>query len=221
MIEMTGVTRVFDMGGHPVHALAGVTLAIARGEAVAIMGPSGSGKSTLMNIIGCLDRPTAGRYLLAGEDVSHLDRDRLARIRNRRIGFIFQSYNLLPQLTAQENVEVPLIYRGTPAAERRAAARAALEAVGLGDRLGHRPSELSGGQQQRVSIARALAAEPEVILADEPTGALDSRAGEEILGLLLDLNARGRTLVVVTHDDGVAKRCRRVVRMLDGRVTAA
>lgn len=221
MIEMTGVTRVFDMGGYPVHALAGVTLAIARGEAVAIMGPSGSGKSTLMNIIGCLDRPTAGRYLLAGEDVSHCDRDRLARIRNRRIGFIFQSYNLLPQLTAQENVEVPLIYRGTPAADRRATARAALEAVGLGDRLGHRPSELSGGQQQRVSIARALAAEPEVILADEPTGALDSCAGEEILDLLLDLNARGRTLVVVTHDDGVAKRCRRVIRMRDGRVTAA
>ncbi len=218
MIELIDVTKVYRMGNQEIQALAGVTLRIDRGEMVAVMGPSGSGKSTLMNIIGCLDRPTTGRYLLAGEDVSRLDRDRLALIRNRRIGFVFQSYNLLPQMTALQNVELPLIYRGMPSQERKALAKAALESVGLGDRLHHRPLELSGGQQQRVSIARALAGSPEVILADEPTGALDSRSGAEILDLLADLNARGQTVLIVTHDRDVARRCRRLVRMRDGRV---
>lgn len=218
---MIDVTKVYRMGGHAVHALAGVSLHIGGGEMVAVMGPSGSGKSTLMNVIGCLDRPTGGRYLLAGEDVSGLGKDHLARVRNRRIGFIFQSYNLLPQLTAIQNVELPLIYRGAPAGERRAGARAALEAVGLGDRLQHRPFELSGGQQQRVSIARALVAAPEVILADEPTGALDSHSGEEVLNLLEDLNARGQTVVIVTHEHEVARRCQRLIQMRDGRVVAA
>ncbi len=221
MIDLLDITKVYRVGSQEVHALAGVTLHIARGEMVAIMGPSGSGKSTLLNIIGCLDRPTAGRYLLAGEDVSRLDRDRLALIRNRRIGLVFQSYNLLPQFTALENVELPLVYRGRPRRERREAARAALEAVGLGDRLHHRPLELSGGQQQRVAIARALVTSPEVILADEPTGALDTTTGEEVLALLLDLNARGQTIVIVTHEPEVARRCRRLVLMRDGRVVAA
>lgn len=218
MIELLDVTKVYRLGNQEIHALAGVTLRIGRGEMVAVMGPSGSGKSTLMNIIGCLDRPTSGAYFLAGEDVSRVDRDRLALIRNRRIGFVFQSYNLLPQMTALQNVELPLIYRGMPRQQRREAAARALESVGLGDRLHHRPLELSGGQQQRVSIARALAGAPEVILADEPTGALDSRSGAEILDLLVDLNARGQTVIIVTHDKDVARRCRRLVRMRDGRV---
>lgn len=221
MIELAGVTKVYRMGDQEVHALAGVSVSIEHGEMVAVMGPSGSGKSTLLHIIGCLDRPTGGRYVLAGEEVSGLDNDHLARIRNQHIGFIFQSYNLISQLTAIQNVELPLIYRGVPAAERRAAARTALETVGLGDRLRHRPYELSGGQQQRVSIARVLAAAPEVILADEPTGALDSRSGEEILSLLLNLNARGQTIIVVTHNPGVARKCRRLIQMGDGRIVAA
>lgn len=221
MITLTEITKVFKMGDHEVHALDGVSLSIAEGEMVAIMGPSGSGKSTLLHILGCLDRPTSGRYLLAGEVVSDLGKDRLARIRNRHIGFVFQTYNLVSQLTAVQNVELPLIYRGVPTSDRRAAARGALEAVGLGDRLNHRPSELSGGQQQRVSIARALAAAPEVILADEPTGALDSHSGEEILRLLTDLNDKGQTIVMVTHDPEVSRKCYRHIRMHDGRVVAA
>ncbi len=188
---------------------------------VAIMGPSGSGKSTLMHIIGCLDRPTSGRYKLAGEDVSALDKDQLARIRNMRIGFVFQSYNLLPYLTAVQNVELPLMYRGVSSTERRAAACAALESVGLVDRLHHRPFELSGGQQQRVSIARAISSSPEVLLADEPTGALDSRSGEEILDLLLNFNSRGQTIVIVTHDPEVARKCQRLIMMRDGKVVKA
>ncbi len=199
-------------------ALRGVSLAIGRGEFVAVMGPSGSGKSTFMNLLGCLDRPNGGRYLLAGEDVTRLDADRLAAVRNRTIGFVFQSFNLLPRMTALENVELPLIYARVPAAERHRRARERLAQVGLAERAAHLPRQLSGGQQQRVAIARALINEPPLILADEPTGALDSHTSLELMALFQELNAAGITIVLVTHEHDIAAFARRVIHFRDGRV---
>ena len=205
-------------GGLEVHALRGLDLQIGRGEYVAIMGPSGSGKSTLLQILGCLDTPTSGSYKLAGEEVSGLSEDELSTIRNRRIGFIFQAYNLLSRADALHNVALPLMYRGTPPRERTALAKEALARVGLSNRLDHRPNQLSGGQKQRVAIARALATDPDILLADEPTGNLDSRTGEEILGLFAELHEEGRTVVMVTHEQDVAEHCEKIVRVLDGQV---
>ncbi|MGH2536866.1 MAG: ABC transporter ATP-binding protein [Candidatus Promineifilaceae bacterium] len=217
VIELEAVSKVYDLGAHQVEALRDVSLAIESGEMVAIMGPSGSGKSTLMNILGALDTPSRGVYRLAGTDVGRLNDDQLAEIRNRQIGFVFQNFNLLPRTPAVQQVELPLVYAG--ARGRRAAAEAALELVGLADRAGHRPSELSGGQQQRVAIARALVNQPAIILADEPTGNLDSRSGMDILAVLQRLNReRGITLVCVTHDAWIARHCRRVIRLADGRL---
>jgi putative ABC transport system ATP-binding protein len=218
VIEAENLTKVYKMGDIEVHALCGLSLQIAQGEVVSIMGPSGSGKSTLMNIIGCLDRPTSGEYILDSERVSDLSDDQLASIRNRKVGFVFQSFNLLPRATALANVELPMRYAGLGRL-RKERARSALESVGLGDRIHHRPNELSGGQQQRVAIARALVNEPAIILADEPTGNLDSRSGEEIMQLLLSLNRqRGTTLIIVTHDPDVAVHTQRSVRIRDGVV---
>jgi putative ABC transport system ATP-binding protein len=220
VIESKNLVKTYRMGKISVEALCGVSLQLQRGEVVAIMGPSGSGKSTLMNILGCLDRPTSGEYILDGENVSRLSDNKLAVIRNRKVGFIFQSFNLLPRVTAMENVELPLRYSGVN--HRRQRARQALEAVGLGDRVKHRPSELSGGQQQRVAIARALVNNPAIVMADEPTGNLDSKSGREIMDLLLSLNReRQMTVIIVTHDPSIASQTQRVIRLRDGLVEEA
>ena len=219
VIDVRNITKVYKMGDIEVHALRGVSLKIYEGEVVSIMGPSGSGKSTLMNILGCLDQPTSGEYFLDGVDVSRLDERELARIRNRKIGFVFQSFNLLKRTTALRQVELPLVYSGDPGRSKKA--RAALEAVGLGQRLHHLPSELSGGQQQRVAIARALVTEPAMILADEPTGNLDSRSGTEVMQIFQRLNReKGITTVFVTHDPWIARHTQRVIMLRDGRVIA-
>jgi len=218
MIDARDLVKTYVLGGQTVRALDHVSLKVERGEMVAIRGPSGSGKSTLMNILGCLDRPDAGEYRLAGEEVSRLSSDRLAEIRNRRIGFVFQTFNLLPRMSALENVALPLHYAARRDARQRA--MAALEMVGLAERMKHEPAQLSGGQRQRVAIARALVTDPAIILADEPTGNLDSRTGEEILALFKSLNAAGRTIIIVTHDANVAAHCQREIYLVDGRVTA-
>jgi putative ABC transport system ATP-binding protein len=216
IIRLDRVSRVYDTGRIQVPALTNVNLRVEDGEFLAIVGPSGSGKSTMMNILGCLDRPTSGRYILDGQPVDELDNDGLADVRSRSIGFVFQSYNLLPRTTALENVATPLMYQGVPRKERLARAHSALDRLGLGDRVGHEPSELSGGQQQRVGIARALVTEPALILADEPTGNLDSHSGAEVLELFRDLHALGRTIVLITHDTDVAAAADRVVHLRDG-----
>ena len=219
VIEGKQITKTYQMGTVEVHALAGVDLQIARGEVVAIMGPSGSGKSTLMNILGCLDHPTSGDYILDGELVSRLRDDQLADIRNRKVGFVFQSFNLLSRTTALSNVELPLRYAGVPVKERIARASRALDAVGLSDRIRHRPTELSGGQQQRVAIARALVNNPAILMADEPTGNLDSKSGKEIMDLLLTLNRDlGTTLIIVTHDMSIGQQAQRIIRLADGLI---
>jgi len=218
LIETQGLVKEYRLGPHVVHALRGVSVRIRRGEFVAVMGPSGSGKSTFMNLLGCLDTPTAGRYLLGGEDISHLSRDALARIRNQKIGFVFQTFNLLPRISAQENVELPLLYNGTPPSERRPKARAKLEAVGLSDRAHHHPAQLSGGQQQRVAIARALVNNPVLILADEPTGNLDSRTSVEVMALFQALNRSGITIVLVTHEADIAQYAGRALSFRDGKL---
>ena len=217
MIRLENIVRTYKVDMQDVRALRGVSLEIESGQLAAIVGPSGSGKSTLMHIVGCLDTPDDGTYHLAGEDVGRLSKNRLAEIRNQRIGFVFQSFNLLPRLTALENVALPLLYRRR-AGGAKGRARAVLERVGLGDRMGHRPSQLSGGQAQRVAIARALVTDPDVLLADEPTGNLDSTTGREIMRLLVDLNAEGRTVVLVTHEAALAEQCRRHIRLHDGQV---
>jgi putative ABC transport system ATP-binding protein len=220
IIALDDVSRTYSMGRLEVHALAGVGLRVQPGEFVAIVGPSGSGKSTMMNILGCLDRPTDGSYRLAGTAVAELDDDGLAKLRSRTIGFVFQSYNLLPRTSALDNVAAPLLYQGVGRAERSRRALAALERLGLGDRVDHEPTELSGGQQQRVAVARALVTEPALILADEPTGNLDSHAGAEVLALFRELNEAGRTIVLITHDEDVARSAGRAIHLRDGRVSS-
>ena len=218
LIEFRDVCKTYHMGDSIVRAADHITMQIEKGEFVAIVGQSGSGKSTCMNIIGCLDVPSSGTYLLGGQDVGSMDKDELASIRNKMLGFIFQQYNLLPKLTLLENVEVPLMYAGVPKSERHERARLALELVGLGDKVKHKPNQLSGGQQQRASIARALVGEPAVILADEPTGALDSRTSREVLNMLQMLHEAGNTVVLITHDNSIAVQAQRIIRLEDGRV---
>jgi putative ABC transport system ATP-binding protein len=218
IIEMQGIRKTYSTGRIQVEALKGIAPSVAPGEFVAIVGPSGSGKSTLMNLIGCLDTPTAGRYHLGGEDVSKLGRDELADVRNRRVGFVFQGFNLLPQISAFENVEMPLVFGGVPVRERRERTAELLARVGLGDRMEHKPTELSGGQMQRVAIARALAMRPDVVLADEPTGNLDTTSGSDIMQLFSDLWKQGRTMVVITHDMSLARRAGRIVEVRDGQI---
>jgi len=218
IVLMDGIRKVYDAGKVKVEALKSVTFTIKKGEFVAIVGPSGSGKSTLMNLIGCLDTPTSGVYRLGGEVVAGLSRDQLADVRNRRVGFVFQSFNLLPQISSQENVEMPMLFGGVPPKERRARAAELLAKVGLGDRLDHKPTELSGGQMQRVAVARALAMTPDLLLADEPTGNLDSTSGGDIMGLFTDLWNAGGTLIVITHDMTLARRAGRVIEVHDGRI---
>lgn len=218
VIAMRGVRKVYDTGAVQVEALKGIDLTVTAGDFVAIVGPSGSGKSTLLNLIGCLDTPSGGSYRLLGEEVEGLGRDRLAEIRNRRIGFVFQSFNLLPQISAYENVELPLLFKGVPGHERRERVERLFDQVGLLDRMRHRPTELSGGQMQRVAIARALACDPTLVLADEPTGNLDSASGKDVLHLFEELGEQGRTMLVITHDMAVAARTRRLVRIADGEI---
>jgi putative ABC transport system ATP-binding protein len=218
MIQLNNVTKVYRMGEIEVHALRGVSLRIEEGEFLSIMGPSGSGKSTLMNVLGCLDSPTSGDYHLHGEDVSRLSDVQLAQVRNRKIGFVFQQFNLLPRTTALRQVELPLLYSGLGARERHERARAALEAVGLGDRIGHKPDELSGGQQQRVAIARALVTQPSIILADEPTGNLDTKSGSEVLCIFEQLNKQGISVIFVTHDPEIAANSQRIIHLRDGLI---
>ncbi|CDZ24674.1 putative ABC transporter ATP-binding protein TM_0352 [[Clostridium] cellulosi] len=218
LISMDEVYKIYNPGINEVRALDGVTLRIEKGEFIAIVGHSGSGKSTLMNIMGCLDTPTSGTYELSGEKVGNLKESRLSEIRNRIIGFVFQNFNLIPSLSAIENVELPLLYKGMRKEMRHRVAAEALERVGLKDRMNHRPYELSGGQQQRVAVARAIAAKPPIILADEPTGNLDSKSGKEVLELLKELNAEGRTVVLITHDMSIAEQAGRIIRICDGRI---
>lgn len=218
LIHTENLWKTYDMGAEKIHALQGVNLEVEKGEYIAIMGPSGSGKSTLMNLIGCLDTPSQGEYTLNGTKVSTLDDDQLARIRNREIGFVFQTFNLLPRATALHNVELPLIYNGTSPGERKRLAERALTIVGLADRMTHKPNELSGGQRQRVAIARALVNRPSLILADEPTGNLDTKTGKDIMNLLDDLHAQGNTIIVVTHEAEVARFADRVIHVRDGKV---
>ncbi len=218
MILLEGVKKIYQMGAERVHALNGVDLRIDRNEYVAIMGPSGSGKSTMMNIIGCLDTPTEGTYVLNGQQVSQMDDNELAAVRNKEIGFVFQTFNLLPRVNCLQNVELPLIYAGVRKAQRRELAEQALVNVGLGDRMTHKPNELSGGQRQRVAVARAIVNQPSILLADEPTGNLDSRTGEEIMRLFEELYRRGNTVLLVTHEEDIARHARRVIRLRDGLI---
>ena len=220
LIEVRNVYKIYNPGENEVHALDGISVTIDRGEFVAIVGHSGSGKSTFMNMLGCLDSPTSGDYFLNGVNVAGMTDDELSDIRNQQIGFIFQGFNLIPSLTAQENVELPLIYRGIPKAEREALSREALAQVGMGERMTHKPSELSGGQQQRVAIARAIAARPPIIMADEPTGNLDTKSGEDVMRILHELNAGGRTIVLITHDNDIARQATRAIRIIDGKVVS-
>jgi putative ABC transport system ATP-binding protein len=220
VIELSGIVKTYTMGEETVRALAGVDLSIARNEYVALTGPSGSGKSTLMNLLGCLDTPTEGRYLLNGQDVAQMDDDQLAGIRNREIGFVFQSFHLLPRQTVLQNVMQPLVYRGMPHRERVQRATESLHKVGLGDRLSHRPNQLSGGQRQRVAVARALVGEPSILLADEPTGNLDSATSRDIMALFDALHAQGQTVIIVTHEPDIAAHCHRVLRVSDGRIVS-
>ncbi len=220
LIDIEGVKKIYDLGAEKIHALDGVSLKIERGEYIAIMGPSGSGKSTIMNILGCLDTPTSGSYYFEDEEVSEMDDNQLAGIRNEKIGFVFQTFNLLPRISSLQNVELPLIYGGVSLESRRERAELVLERVGLGDRMNHKPNELSGGQRQRVAVARALANEPSIILADEPTGNLDSKTGEEIMVLFNQIHEAGNTIIIVTHEEYIAENAHRIIRLHDGLIAS-